>query len=159
MNSWKSNRSTRKPFLAGRIIESHPDIVSFESVGSVYVEDGSGQRYIVKYFDGRLAEVEFSDAFDAESSEVSEEEVGQAEDNEDRDVKQVYTIRVVWDGTVDFEESYNANSEDERLKVSKTLIRRYGKIAEDFLGKTSSELEDGLQERRDEKESDSESFV
>ena len=94
MTEFRTNRKTRKRFpIVGKVISREPSIVSFEDAGSIYVEDGSGQRYVVKYSDGHTAEVEFSDAFDAESSEVSEEEVGQAEDNEDRDVKQVYTER------------------------------------------------------------------
>jgi hypothetical protein len=155
--SWKTNRKTGKHFVIGNVIPSEPTIVSFEESFPIPVEDGTGQRYLVKYGDGHTVQVEFFDAFDAESSEVGEEEVEQAEDVEARDAKQIYTLRVLWNGAVDFDESYDSNDSDARLRISKRLIKRYGKIAEDFLGKSSSELEDDLQERIEDK--DSESFL
>ncbi len=156
MSSFKTNHKTRKRFpVVGKVISREPSIVGFDDLGSIYVEDGSGQRYSVQYSDGRIAEVEFSDAFDADSSETSEQDVEQAEDVEAREPKEVYSIRVFWNGTVDFQESYDSNDDDARLKVSKTLVKRYGKIAEDFLGKTSVDLDEDLQERIDENSGES----
>jgi len=158
MTDFRSNRRTKKPFpVVGKVIRNSPEIVGFDDLGSFYVEDGSGQRYSVRYSDGHMVEVEFSDAFDSDSSEVSEEAVADAEDKEAREPKQVYSIRVVWDGAVDFQDFYNSNDQDERLKLSKALIRRYGQIAESFLGQSFKEVEEEMAERREDK--DSESFL
>ncbi len=155
--SFKTNRKSRKvfPVPVGKVVASEPSIVSFEDAGSIYVQDRSGQRYVVKYSDGHTAEVEFSDAFDPEGSEISEQEQEHAEDVEQREPVQNYSIRVVWDGAVDFQESYDSNDDDSRLKVSKSLVKRYGKLAEDFLGKTSSDLEEDLQARIDDNSGES----
>src|SRR5438046_10745839 len=94
MTEFRTNRKTRKRFpIVGKVISREPSIVSFEDAGSIYVEDGSGQRYVVKYSDGHTAEVEFSDAFDPEGSEISEQEQEQAEDVEQREPVQNYSIR------------------------------------------------------------------
>ncbi len=153
--SWKTNRKTRARFVSGRVIPSEPTIVGFEESFPIPVEDGTGQRYIVKYSDGHTAEDEFSDAFDAESSEIGEEEVEQAEDVEARDPEMVYNFRVVWDGAVDFSESYDSNNEGDRLALQKKLVKRYGKIAEAFLGNTARDLEDSIAERKEDSEEES----
>ncbi len=140
------------PLPVGKIIPNAPEIVSFEDAGSVPVEDGSGQRYIVRYADSHSAEVEFTDAFDPESSEESEGEAEWAEDVEEREPRMMYSIRVVWDGAVDFHESYDANDEDDRNGIMKDLIARYGKIAEDFTGISAVELDDKIKQRVDEKD-------
>lgn len=163
--SYKTNRRNRGIFKAGRplpppigkVIADAPEIVSYMDGGSVYVEDGNGNRYIVKYADGHTVDVEFSDAFDAEASEVDEQEEEQAEDVEAREPEQIYNIRVVWDGAVDFEESYNAEDVEDRFGVMKDLIGRYGKIAEDYLGISAMELDDQIKQRAE--ESKEESFL
>src|SRR5439155_16886440 len=156
MTEFRTNRKTRKRFpVVGKVISREPSIVSFEDAGSIYVEDGSGHRYSVKCSDGHTVEVEFSDAFDSDSSEMSEQEVEQAEDVEAREPVQNYSVRVTWDGAIDFEESYNSADEDERLKLSKRLIKRYGKIAESYLGKSFEDVEDEMAERREERQDES----
>jgi hypothetical protein len=139
------------------VISNAPEIVSFEDAGSAYVENGSGEKYLVKYANGSTVEVEISDTFDPESSDLTENDLNRAESEEDRDPKQIYNIRVVFDGAVDFSESYDANDSDDCLRIKKALITRYGRIAEDFTGLNAPELQDQIAERRD--ESDSESFV
>lgn len=61
----------------------------------------------------------------------------------------MHNISVVWDGAVDFQESYDANDETDRMKIKKSLIGRFGKIGEDFIGLSASELDEQLKERAD----------
>jgi hypothetical protein len=161
--SYRTNRKNGGVFKAGRplpppvgkVIASSPEIVSYIDGGSVYVEDGSGNRYIVKYADGHTVDVEFTDAFDAEASEIDEQEEEQAEDVEAREPEKIYNIRVVWDGAVDFSESYNAEDVSDRFGVMKDLIARYGKIAEDYLGLSAMELDDQIKQRAEEDKEES----
>jgi len=161
--SYKTNRRRGGIFKAGRplpppigkVIKDSPEIVSYIDGGSVYTEDGNGNRYVVKYADGHTVDVEFSDAFDPEASESGEVEEEQAEDVEAREPEQIYNIRVVWDGAVDFAESYNAEDVGDRFGVMKNLIARYGKIAEEYLGISAMELDDQIKQRADEDKEES----
>lgn len=133
--SYRTNRKTRGVFklgskdarqpTEGKIIKGDPEIIGFEDAGSIYVEDGSGERYTVKYADGSTAEVEFYDAFDPDSSDEN---------------TQSYNMTVVWDGAVDFSESYDANSDDSVDGMRHAIVARYGKIGEDFVGITAQEI-------------------
>lgn len=153
---FKAGRPLPKP--VGKIIANEPAIVDYEDAGSLYVEDGSGQRYIVKYADGHTAEVEFSDQFDAEASTDEEEiEENPRIEEEEQNATQMYNVTVVWDGAVDFAESYDANNERDRLGVIKDLIARYGKIAEDFVGASAAEIDEQIKEKSE--DMSEESFI
>jgi len=154
--SYRTNRKTRGVFKvgsktrespsAGTIIRDSPEIVGFDYMKSVYVEDGSGSLYAVRRADGSTSEVEMSDALDTEAGDEGDE--GMNEDHEYRN------IRVVWDGAVDFEEGYDGLSDDSMNEVKRSLIKRYGKIAEDFLGTTEAQINEvirGTQSTRESK--------
>lgn len=143
--SYRTNRKTRGVFKLGTkdatpppmgtIIRDAPEIVGFEGVGSVYVEDGEGSRYTVKYADGHTSEVEISDALDTE---------GYGEDEASDEDHEYRNVRVVWDGAVDFEDGYDGNSEESKDEITRSLIKRYGKIAEDFLGTSEKDIDEKI---------------
>ncbi len=113
----------------GNIIADDPDLVAFEYSGSVYVEDGDGSRYTLTNADGSTQELEISDALDTS---------GPGPDEEEMEGKEFRNVEVVVDGAVDFFESYDNNDDESIAEIRDSLVKRYGKIAEDFLGITKS---------------------
>jgi len=105
------------------IAEKAERIDKIEYAGAPYVEDGDSARYIVTMGDGRKQEVEFYDFLDQYGGEMDDENEG----------KEIRMIQVVWDGAVDYDDSYDADSRRDVARAKKDLIARYGKLARAFL--------------------------
>jgi len=108
------------------IAEKAEKIKSIEWIGAPYVEDGDGARYNVTMGDGSKHEVEFYDYFDHESG-MDESQEGEEVPQENR------IIDVIWDGAVDYSDSYDDNDMRSYARVKRDLIKRYGKLARAWL--------------------------